>query len=86
MIQSKRRLLTAGAFSFTVGRETPTVSILLAIVNIPFLNLFIYTAYFSANKPLAFDLCAVSVKTKEHFYTDFTALGHSGSIVGGEAN
>src|SRR5437588_2231308 len=33
MIQSNRRLLTA--FSFTAGRENPTVSILLAIVNIP---------------------------------------------------
>jgi hypothetical protein len=28
-------------------------------VNIPFLNLFIYNVYFSSNKPLAFDLCAV---------------------------
>ncbi len=68
MIQSKRRLLTA--FSFTGGRENPTVSILLAIVNIPSLDLFISNTYFFANKLLSFDLCAMSVKTKEHFYAE----------------
>ncbi len=70
MIQSKRRLLTARAFLLAVGKENPIVSILLAIVNISSLNLFIYNTYFSANEPLAFDLRAVSVKTKEHFYTN----------------
>src|SRR5712692_4533286 len=69
MIQSKRKLLTALAFSFTVGRENPTVSMLFAIVTIPSVDFFISTACFSANNPCSFDLRAMSVKTKEHFYT-----------------
>src|SRR2546425_1442147 len=72
IIQSKRRLLTACGFSFTVGRENSTLSILLAIVNIPFLDVFISHTDFSDNNPLAFDVCAISVKAKEHFYTDLT--------------
>ena len=70
MIQSKRRLLMARAFSFPVGGENPTVSILLAIVNIPSLNLSVSYAYFTANTPFSFDACAMFMKTKEHFYKD----------------
>src|SRR6185437_5511074 len=72
IIQSKRRLLTTRAFSFTAGRETPTLSILLATVHSPFLDVFISHTYFSDNNPFAFDLCTLSVKTKEHFNTALT--------------
>jgi hypothetical protein len=71
--QSKRKLLTTRVFSFTAGRGTPTLSILLAIVNIPFLDVLISHTCFSDNNPLALDVYAIPVKAKEHFYTDFTA-------------
>src|SRR5579859_332888 len=73
IIQSKRKLLTTRAFSFTAGKGTPTLSILLAIVNIPFLDVFFSHTYFSDNNPLAFDVCTISVKAKKHFNTDLTA-------------
>jgi hypothetical protein len=41
-------------------------------VNIPFLDVFFSHMYFSDYNPLVLDVCAMSVKAKEHFNTDLT--------------